>query len=443
MLKKTTKNKLEQESVGRLMFELCTQTTFSLLLYNVYIVTDTYFVSNGIEGIASGAIGVFSPFLILINGISSTLGTGSGSIISRRLGESSSSGGRSVVGCMIWIWGLCSLIITIFGLLFLEPLLILSGCTTEIAPYAIDYGRIMLAGTIFSTGFSGVMRAEGDIFYSTLQWCCPVMINLFLDPLFIYGFHMGISGAALATLAAQLFSAGNSIYYFFLRKKTPCRIRITDIRWDKYICREILSIGLPSFLSSFGGSFVGMAGNHLLGQVGGSEAISTFTIITRTQSLISTPFSGIMQGIQPMLGFDWGRGNKTRIKKTIRYAVYFAILYGSTAAFCIYYSADYIMRIFTNDIQILHMGAAALHIVCLPLIAGGFMPVVQAYLQALGQGREILLLSMGSIFLIRLPMLLIAGILGNLTAVWWILAFSDWMIAVWALYILSVRLNPL
>lgn len=254
MAEKQCKNRLEQTSIGKLMLELCTQTTFSIMIYNIYTITDTFYVSKGIGSVASGAIGIFTPFLLLVNGVSSTLGTGGASIISRRLGEKNLSDGKKVVGCMMWIWVLCSMAITIIGLLCMKPLLQLLGCTLEIYSYAVQYGRIMLMSTIVSTGFSGIMRAEGDIVYSTIQWCCPVIINFILDPLFIYGFHMGIMGAATATLIAQMFSAGNSIYYFFIRKRTPCRVALKDIKWDAQACKEMLYIGLPAFLNSFGNS---------------------------------------------------------------------------------------------------------------------------------------------------------------------------------------------
>ncbi|MCB6647272.1 hypothetical protein LI154_18890, partial [[Clostridium] scindens] len=171
------------------MAELCVQATFSVMLYNIYIITDTLFVSKGVGSTASGAIGVFSPVLVFVGGISSTLGVGSGSIISRRLGEKDLKGGKTVIGCMVWIWCLCALVITAIGLLFLNPLLSLLGCTVEIYPYAAEYGRIMLLGTICSTGFSGVMRAGGDTLYSTLQWCCPVLINMALCRATLSGRH--------------------------------------------------------------------------------------------------------------------------------------------------------------------------------------------------------------------------------------------------------------
>lgn len=420
--------------VGRLMFALCTQTSFSLLLYHVYSLTDTFFVANGVGSLASGAIGIFAPVLTLVNGISSTLGTGGGSLISRRLGEGNTSKCRAVMGCMMFVWLASSIVITILGLVFLGPLLSLLGCTPEIRPYAIDYGRIMLLSTVVSTGFSGIMRAQGDIGYSTIQWSGPVIINLALDPVFIYGLRMGITGAALATLIAQLFSAANSVYYFFFRKKTPCRVNVRDLRWNFPIFREMASIGLPAFLGSLGGSMVGTLGNQVLGAVGGAGAISAFTIVSRVQSFAGTPFSGVMQGIQPMLGFDIGRGNSERVKHTMKLAIRFVLAYGSAIAVGIFLGAGLFMGTFTSDQQTFAAGAGALKILCWALVLGGIMPVVQAYLQALGQGRRVLFLSLGSVFLIRLPMLLLAGMLGTLDGVWWSLAVTDWLIALWAMF---------
>ena len=422
-------NKLEGP-VGRLMLSLCTQTTFSLLLYHAYSLTDTFFVANGVGGTASGAVGIFAPVLMLVNGISSTLGTGGGSVISRGLGAGDGSKGRAVVGCMMFVWLASSTVITAAGLALLEPLLDILGCTFEIRPYALDYGRIMLLSTVVSTGFSGIMRAQGDIGYSTLQWSGPVLINLVLDPVFIYGFHWGISGAALATLTAQLFSAANSVYYFFFRKKTPCRVSVHDIRWNGPACREIVSVGLPAFLGSLGGSLVGTLGNQVLGAVGGTAAISAFTIVSRVQSFASTPFSGVMQGIQPILGFDFGRKNYVRIKRTMRYALRFVLAYGGFAAVTLYFTSDKVIGLF--DKELLTQGGGALQVLCWALVTAGFMPIVQAYLQALGRGRQVLFLSLGSVFLIRLPALLIAGTFQSVDGVWWALVASDWLIALWA-----------
>lgn len=297
MAKTQYNNRLEQASIGKLMLELCTQTTFSIMLYNIYTITDTFYVSKGIGSIASGAIGIFSPFLLVVNGISSTLGTGGASIISRRMGEKNLSDGKKVVGCMIWIWVLCSLTITAVGLLCMEPLLRLLGCTSEIYPYAIQYGRIMLMGTIVSTGFSG-----------------------------------------------------------------------------------------------------------------------------------------IMQGIQPMLGFDWGRRETARVKKTISYAIYFGLVYGGIITICIYCGADQIVKVFLSDTGTMSTGKSALQIICFSMIIGGITPVIQAYFLALGHGKKVLALSLESIFIIRLPLLLLAGQTNSLNIVWWVLTLAEWLTTALAIY---------
>ncbi len=423
------KNRLETETTGKLMAEFCIQTTFSIMLYHVYTITDTFYVSNGIGSAASGAIGIFTPILTLISGLSSTLGVGGSSIISRKLGENDVSYGSKVIGSLMWVWLVCGVFITVTGLLFLDPLLTLLGCTQEIYPYAVRYARIMLLSTIASTGFSGIMRAEGDITYSALQWSCPVLLNIILDPVFIYSFDMGISGAALATLFAQMYSMVSSIYYFFIRERTPCRIRVRDIAWNPQICAEIFSIGVPSFLGSIGNGFIGILGNRVIASLGGTQAISSFTMVSRILSLVSTPYTGIMQGIQPIVGFDWGRKRLDRIKKTITCAIQFGLLYGSMCTFILYFRARAIMEFFTSDAAVLSTGVKIMQVVCWSLITGGIALVVQAYFQALGNGKRVLLLTFGSVFLIRIPLLITGKLLSNILAVWWGFVLSDGLTA--------------
>lgn len=253
-----------------------------------------------------------------------------------------------------------------------------------------------------------------------------------LDPVLIYGFRMGITGAALATVCAQVFSLLCSIYYFFIRNATPCKIRIRDIRWDFGTFKEILSIGMPSFLNSLGNSFVGTAGNQILGTVYGTHAINTFTVISRIQAFATTPFTGVMQGIQPMLGFDWGRKNTDRVRRTVFFALRFVLIYGSLVSLGLYVGASYIIRFFSSDADIMWAGTLALKIICWAACAGGVMPVIQAFFQALGQGKRVLRLSMVCIFLIRLPFLLLGGIVKNISIMWWVFVISDWIAAAMA-----------
>lgn len=428
------KNKLEEKSIVKLMVELCIQTTFSIMLYNFYTITDTFFVSSGVGSVASGAIGILSPLFFLINGISSTLGVGGGSMISRNLGAEKIEENRYVVGCIMWIWLVCSGLITVVSLVFMNPLLRILGCTDEIYPYALVYGRIMLLSTVASTGFSGIMRAGGDSVYSTLQWCCPVMINLILDPIFIYIFKWGIGGAALATLCAQIVSMVSSFYYFFLRSNTLYKIRFRDLRWRKWIGKEVLMVGFPTFLTSLGNSFAGTITNQVLGMIGGTQAISIYTIICKIQNFVTTPFSGVMQGIQPMIGFDLGKKKIKRVKKTIKYAFSAAVLYGSFVTAMMHIGAKRIFEIFTSDPLVIGMGKDALKIMCLSFLIGGIMPIVLAFFQASGNGKQVFILSVLSLCAVRIPLLIAMGYIERMQVMWWILVCIEWIIAVVSYY---------
>lgn len=428
-------NRLGQQPLKSLLLTMCSQTTFSLILYSMYGLTDAFYVSRGVGGYASAAVGVFSPVTVLIGGITTTVGTGTGSVLSRKLGANEKDKAGDAVGCMFFLWIVCAGLVTLFGLSLFEPLARLLGASGQILPYIRDYGKILLAGTIISTGFSGVMRANGDISYSTLQWSLPVFMNMVLDPLFIYVFHMGISGAALATLASQAVSMVTSLYYFFIRKKTPCRISPGQIRFHRALAREIISVGLPSFLNNLGSGLVIAVFNHMLSAAGGAMALGAYSILSRITSVLFTPFTGIMQGIQPIIGYNYGDRNYKRVRDTVRCALKADFFYGLAVTLLSLAGAGLVFRFFTDREEIRMIGTQALRIMSLSFCVKGFVQTAAAYFQSTGNARMAFLLSIGSICLIQLPILLTAGLLGNITVLWAACAAGDVVTAVWAVLI--------
>lgn len=428
-------NRLGQQPLKSLLLTMCSQTTFSLILYSMYGLTDAFYVSRGVGGYASAAVGVFSPVTVLIGGITTTVGTGTGSVLSRKLGANEKDKAGDAVGCMFFLWIICAGLVTLFGLSLFEPLAILLGASGQILPYIRDYGKILLAGTIISTGFSGVMRANGDISYSTLQWSLPVFMNMVLDPLFIYVFHMGISGAALATLASQAVSMVTSLYYFFIRKKTPCRISPGQIRFHRALAREIISVGLTSFLNNLGSGLVIAVFNHMLSAAGGAMALGAYSILSRITSVLFTPFTGIMQGIQPIIGYNYGDRNYKRVRDTVRCALKADFFYGLAVTLLSLAGAGLVFRFFTDREEIRMIGTQALRIMSLSFCVKGFVQTAAAYFQSTGNARMAFLLSIGSICLIQLPILLTASLLGNITVLWAACAAGDVVTAVWAVLI--------
>ena len=434
-------HRLGKQSIEKLMISMCSQTTFSLIVYNLYCITDTFFLSRGIGSSANAAVGVFSPVIVLTGAFSTTIGVGAGSVLSRKLGEDDYQKAEKIVGCMFFIWIVCALAISACGLIFFDPLIKALGATDNILPYANIYGKIILAGTLMSTGFSGVMRANGDITYSTLQWLLPVLINLIFDPILIFVCGLGIAGAAYATLIAHFVTAVTSIYYFFIRKKTLCRIRPGLIRWDKQIAAEIMSIGFPSFFNSFGSSMIIVLFNNILKAIGGDTALSTYAILSRFNALVTTPFTGVMQGIQPIIGYNFGKRNNERVSKTVRYAFITTIVYGLAVTCVCLFGAANIYRFFTAQADIQVMGAEALRIISLSYGIKGLAGVTTAYFQAVGNARIVFKLSLGNVFFIQIPVILIMSLFNNSTVLWFSCIISDIVLSIWAIQTYRKRRN--
>jgi Na+-driven multidrug efflux pump len=209
---------LGTKKIGKLLLEMSSQTTFSLLVYAIYSITDTYFLSVGINSLAAAGASIISPVLIALGAVATTVGAGGASVVSRALGEGNEEkASRTVANTFLIFWA-TALTITVLGSLLIKPVVYLLGATESIAPYAITYGRIIFLGAITSTGFSAIIRADGNIRYSTAIWIIPVSANLVLCWLFIMVLRTGVAGAALATVTGQAISAGMSIYFFFFRK---------------------------------------------------------------------------------------------------------------------------------------------------------------------------------------------------------------------------------
>ncbi|GAP07846.1 Na+-driven multidrug efflux pump, partial [Anaerolinea thermolimosa] len=240
MARISTVERLGTEKIGSLLWEMSSQTTLALLVYAIYSVTDTYFLSVGINSRAAAGASIISPVLIALGGVATTVGAGGASVVSRALGEKNPERAAKAVANTFLIFWTTALIISLFGSLFIRRIVYWFGATESVAPYAITYGRIIFLGAIFSTGFSTIVRADGNIRYSTAMWIIPVLTNTFLCWLFIMVLRLGVAGAALATvIGGQALSAAMSMYFFFFRKNRSYQIciirgkaaRESETRW--------------------------------------------------------------------------------------------------------------------------------------------------------------------------------------------------------------------
>lgn len=420
--------RLGTEKVGKLLLEMSSQTTLSLLVYAVYSITDTYFLSVGINSLAAAGASIISPVLIGLGGVSTTVGVGGASVVSRALGEARPEKASRTVANTFLIFSTVALLITVFGALFIEPIVYLLGATDSVAPYAVEYGTIIFLGAITTTGYSALVRADGNIRYSTAMWIIPLTTNIILCWLFVIVLRMGVFGAALATVLSQGFSSAMGFYFFFFRRDRSYRIKASYFKPDLSIMAEVVTVGFPSFVKGASAGIVVIVTNNLLKQMGGDSALGVFAIVNRLYSGLNTPQIGITQGMQPILGYNFGKKMFGRVRAAISYSLSAGALYGLiVCAICLLIPATLIAML-SNEPAIISEGQAALRLMSLASPLVGISLMVAAYFQAVGRAREALMLVLGGIILVKLPVLLLGAGLFSLTGIWASEAVSEFIL---------------
>ncbi len=429
--------RLGTEKIGSLLWEMSSQTTLALLVYAIYSVTNTYFLSVGINSLAAAGASIISPVLIGLGGVATTVGAGGASVVSRALGEKKPERAAQAVANTFLIFWTVALLITVFGTLFIRPIVYLFGATETVAPYAISYGRIIFLGAIFSTGFSTIVRADGNIRYSTTMWIVPVIANTFLGWLFIMVLHMGVAGAALATvIGGQALSAAMGLYFFFFRKNRSYQIRLAYFRPNWGLIWEVITVGFPSFVKSMSASLLVILTNNLLKTMGGDSALSVFAIVSRLISSLNTPQTGIVQGMQPILGYNYGQRKWDRVRKTILYSLGASGIYGVLVCVLSLLMPAVLIGLLSREPTIIAEGQTALRLMALASPVSGISVMVAAYFQSVGRAKEALIITLGGTLLVKLPVLWLSSSLFGLTGIWISEAVSELILCVMALLML-------
>lgn len=428
--------RLGSDKIGKLLLEMSSQTTFSLLVYAIYSITDTYFLSVGINSLAAAGASIISPVLMALGGVATIVGVGGASVVSRALGEQNTErASRAVANTFIIFWVVAA-VITIFGALFIEPIVVLLGATPNVAPYAVTYGRIIFLGAITSTGYSAIIRADGNVRFSTAIWVIPVTVNLVLCWLLIMVLRVGVAGAALATVAGQAVSAGMSVYFFFFRKNRSYNLRAASFRPDGALMREILMIGLPSFLKSISASLMVIITNNLLKVIGGDSALGVYAIISRLYAALNMPQTGIVQGMQPLVGYNFGQKRFDRVRKTISLSLGASVTYGLLICGLCWLMPATLIALLSRESAIISAGQTALRLLALSYPLSGVSILVAAYFQSVGKAKQALMITLGGILLVKLPVLLLASRLFALNGIWAAEAVSELILGVVAVLML-------
>lgn len=385
--------KMTETPVSKLIISLGIPTTVSMLITNIYNMADSYFVSQ-LSLSAGGATGVVFGIMSILQAFGFMFGHGAGSNISRMLGSRHVEKANKYASTGFF-WALfVGLFIMIGGLIFIEPLMRLLGSTETILPYAMDYGRwILIAAPAMTAScvLNNVLRYEGRATLAMIGLTTGGILNMVLDPLFIFVLNMGISGAGLATALSQYVSFG-ILLSMFLLKKTQSRLSYRLVTKEFRIVGDIILTGLPSFARQGLNSVSTMVLNAQA-KAFGDAAIAAMGYVGRTSSLIFSVGLGIGQGFQPVSGFNYGAKKYSRVKKGTLFTLGFGVAFiGVISAGCFAF-APQIISLFRKEAEVIAIGSEALRIMCVFLL---FLPVSVVgtmLFQSIGKSIPALILS--------------------------------------------------
>jgi putative MATE family efflux protein len=424
--------RLAQGSIPRLLFHFSLPAIVGVMAQALYAVIDRVFVGRALGPEAIAGITVAFPFMLIVLAFGMLVGFGATVLISIRLGEHNKDDAELALGNALVLLALVSIVTTVVGSVFLDPILRAFGASSEVLPYAEDYLRIIVLGTIFQTvgfGLNAAIRGEGNPRIAMLSMLISVLVNLILAPIFIFGFSWGMKGAALATVIAQAVSAVWVLAYF-LSRASLLRLRVRNLRLNRVICTSIFVIGMPSCAMQIANSILQ---SILIGQLrayGGDMAISVFGIIYSALMLIAMPIVGINQGSQPIIGYNYGARRFDRVKKALETAILAAsalvlLGFGVMMAF----PAE-VVRLFINQndpslLALTALGTRAIRITMATLPVVGFQIVGAGYFQAVGKPKAAMLLMLSRQVLLLIPAALILPRFFGLDGVWAAIPTAD------------------
>jgi len=418
--------------VSKLLLSASLNASIALLLYSIYSVTDSLFLAWSVDAYAAGAVSVTTPLLLILSAVSTMAGSGGASVISRCLGRGDQEQAARVAANVFLTFWLFAIIVSITGILLIDPLLNILGAAGRLYDYAKEYGVILLAGAVFSTGFSAIIRAEGAARFSMYIWVFPVLLNIVLDYLFLFPFQLGVKGAAAATVISQMLSLGMSIWFFFIRKKRTYYIKRQHFRLKRQIMKETVLIGFPSLVQQSTSSILLIIVNRQLFHYGGEAAVTAFGFVTRLQTLLLLPQSGIIQGMLPIFGYNMAGGKRERGKETIKLAAVGMIVYGIVAAGIGILFRKPLLTLFTREEEILIIGIPAMIFLLAAAPIKGYEALIASGYQALGNARRALVLTVVSFCGIKIPAILLSGSLWRLNGILWAFPVSDLLIFILA-----------
>lgn len=409
--------RMTTEPVGRLICELAVPCIISMLVTSIYNMADTYFVGKLDSNSATGAVGVVFSLMAVIQAIGFFFGHGSGNYISRKLGEQDGAEARRMSSTGFTLALLAGAVLCVLGEIFLTPFANLLGATPTILPYARDYMRIILIGAPWMTAslvLNNQLRFQGSAAYGMVGISAGAVLNIALDPVFIFALKMGVAGAALATVLSQF--ASFCLLLWQCGRGGNLRPHLKDAQIKRFYCQEIARGGLPSLARQGLASLATICLNRSARGYG-DTVIAAMAVVTRVMMFGGSALIGFGQGFQPVCGFNYG----AKLYHRVRQGFWFCVKWGTAFLLVVCalgaVFAPELVALFRNDPEVIRVGALAMRCQCVGFALSGWVVISNMTLQTIGDTGPATFLAAARQGVFFIPAVLILPRLFNLWGV--------------------------
>ncbi len=437
---KKRSEKLGSDSIPKLLFNLSIPSIFGMLAVTLYHVADTIFIGRSVGTLGIAAVSVAMPFLMTITIFGQAIGMGGASIISRALGAGDHEKADLTLNNLIHSIFVANLVVISLAFVFLKPLLVVFGGSEEYLDLAIDYTQIALIGSFFMNIINVTMnavRAEGNARFAMIVMIIGAVLNLIVDPIFIFVFEWGVKGAAFATTLSQLTGAVLAIWYFTTpRAVLSISFKKLFLKPKSHILKESFAIGSASFVRQMASTLIVILLNHSLLKYGGAVSVATFGVIFRILMVNFMPLFGITQGFMPIAGFNYGAGSYDRVRHVLRAAIRATTVFSVVSFGIFFVFSAQMIGLFSEDSQLLLSGNRALRIIVITLPIIGFQIITSGLFQALGKVWPSIFLAMSRQVLFLIPFVVLLPLAYGLDGIWYSFPAADFLAGLVALYML-------
>ena len=426
MAKKSPKE-LGTENIGKLLMRYAVPAVIAMTASSLYNIVDRIFIGQGVGPLAISGLAVTFPIMNLSAAFGAMIGAGGSTLISVKLGQRDYDTAQNILGNIVSLNVIIGVIFAILAIVFIDPILYFFGASENTIEYARDYMFIILLGNVIThlyLGLNSVIRSTGHPTTAMFATIATVIINAILDPLFIYTFGMGISGAAWATIIAQ------TVALVLVMKILSNKDEVVHFRRGIYhlkqrIVKNIMSIGVSPFCMQLCACFVVILINKSLQKHGGDLAIGAYGIVNGITFMFIMIVMGITQGMQPIAGYNYGAEKFGRVTQVFKYSILYATIVMTLSFLLCEFMPGPLIRMFTQDSRLIEFAEEGMRIIVLVNPVIGFQIVVGHFFQSIGMPKKSIFLSLSRQLLFLIPMLFVLPEFFGTKGVWMSMPAAD------------------